>query len=138
MANLTSEQVKQLADDLLHMTNAVGDYRYENFDKLTEDENSELKELHNQLLGQTTELYTKSALLVMNDVDESLNAIRTITEKTQNLYKNLGVVQKAIDWAARILGMASAIISLDTDNIAFAPFSIASLIYLMLVFRIMH
>ncbi|MAU72141.1 MAG: hypothetical protein CML04_08600 [Pseudozobellia sp.] len=118
MANLTSEQVKQLADDLLHMTNAVGDYRYENFDKLTEDENSELKELHNQLLGQTTELYTKSALLVMNDVDESLNAIRTITEKTQNLYKNLGVVQKAIDWAARILGMASAIISLDTDNIA--------------------
>ena len=89
MANLTSEQVKQLADDLLHMTNAVGDYRYENFDKLTEDENSELKELHNQLLGQTTELYTKSALLVMNDVDESLNAIRTITEKTQNLYKNL-------------------------------------------------
>ncbi|AYN68772.1 hypothetical protein D1013_15990 [Euzebyella marina] len=118
MANLTSEQVKQLADDLLHMTNAVGDYRYENFDNLTEDENSELKELHNQLLGQTTELYTKSALLVMNDVDESLNAIRTITEKTQNLYKNLGVVQKAIDWAARILGMASAIISLDTDNIA--------------------
>ena len=87
-------------------------------DQNLKDENSELKELHNQLLGQTTELYTKSALLVMNDVDESLNAIRTITEKTQNLYKNLGVVQKAIDWAARILGMASAIISLDTDNIA--------------------
>ena len=44
MANLTSEQVKQLADNLLRMTNALGDYRYENFDDLSEEENMRIKE----------------------------------------------------------------------------------------------
>ncbi|MFC4094442.1 hypothetical protein [Euzebyella saccharophila] len=126
MANLTSEQVKELADNLLRMTNALGDFRYENYSKLNPQENKRLKELHNNLLEQTTELYTKSAVLVLDDAEESLNKVKVITAKTQELYSNLDNIQKGINWATKILGMASAILSLNTESIAASIKSIIS------------
>jgi len=117
MANLTSEQVKKLADDLLRMTNALGDYRYENYDRLTEDENLRFKELHQSQLSHTTELYTKSAVLVMDDVETSLKQIETITIETQELYKSLTTVQQVLDRATSILTLAAAIIALDPKGI---------------------
>lgn len=117
MANLTSEQVKQLADNLLRMTNALGDYRYENFGQLSQEENLRIKELHSQQLEHTTELYTKSALLVMDDAESSLNKIASITEQTKELYKKLTDVQKILDRATAVLNLAAAIISLDTKEI---------------------
>ncbi|SHJ25155.1 hypothetical protein [Pseudozobellia thermophila] len=118
MPKLTSEQVKQLADNMLHMTNALGDYRYENFDKLTEDENKKIKEIHGQMLNYTTELYTKSALLTMEDIESSLAQIDTISAKTRQLYKSLTGVQNVIDQATGVLKIAAAILSLDTTQIS--------------------
>ncbi|NNE78406.1 MAG: hypothetical protein HKN31_15190 [Pricia sp.] len=117
MENLTSAQVKQLADNLLRMTNALGNYRYENFEKLSEEENLCLKKLHSQQLEHTTEIYTKSALLVMDDVESSLEKIKTITTETQDLYKKLTNVQKVLDRATSVLTLATAIISLDVKEI---------------------
>jgi len=117
MANLTSEEVKQLADNLLRMTNALGDYRYENFELLSEEENLRIKELHNLQLEHTTELYTKSAVLAMDDVENSLKQIVTITEQTQKLYNKLTNVQQILNRATAILTLAAAVISLDTKEI---------------------
>ena len=117
MSNLTSQQVKELADNLLRMTNALGDYRYENFDRLSEEENQRIKELHQRQLTHTTELYTKSAVLVMDDVETSLQQINTITHETQTLYKNLTSVQKVLDRATSVLTLAVAIIGLDPKGI---------------------
>jgi len=117
MANLKSEQVKELADNLLRMTNALGDYRYENFERLSEDENRRIKELHERQLSHTTELYTKSAVLVMDDVETSLKQIDTITLETQKLYKNLTTVQKVLDRATSVLTLATTIIGLDPKGI---------------------
>lgn len=117
MANLTSQQVKELADNLLRMTNALGDYRYENFNHLTEEENLRIKELHQKQLENTTELYTKAAVLVMDDAETSLKQIDTITHETQTLYKNLTTVQKVLDRATSVLTLAIAIIGLDSKGI---------------------
>jgi len=117
MANLTSEQVRQLAGDLLRMTNALGDYRYENFELLSEEENMRIKELHNQQLEHVTELYTKSAVLVIDDVENSLGEIAIITQQTLDLYKKLTNVQKILDRATAVLTLAAAVISIDTGKI---------------------
>ncbi|HET8735768.1 MAG TPA: hypothetical protein VFM69_04135 [Pricia sp.] len=117
MGNLTAEQVKELADNLLRMTNALGNYRYENFDHLTEDQNQQLKILHRKLLENTTELYTMSAVLVMEDVETSLQKIETIALETQKLYNKLTTVQKVLDRATSVLTLASAIVGLDLKGI---------------------
>ena len=92
MENLISEQVKHLADNLLRMTNALGDFRCKNFQHLSEEENLRLKALHYQQLECTTKVHTRSALLVMTDAKGSLEQINTITKETQRLYKNLNDV----------------------------------------------
>lgn len=117
MEKLTAEQVKRLADDFLHMANALGDYRYENFEKLTKEENLRLKELYAQTLSQTTELYTRSAILALADATTSLAQISTITSETKQLYKKLVGVQKILDRATSVLTLATAIISLDAKEI---------------------
>ncbi len=117
MPNLTSQQVKELADNLLRMTNALGNYRYENFDRLSEDENMRIKELHLKQLEDTTQLYTKAAVLVMDDVEISLQNIDSITQETRALYKKLGTVQMVLDRATSILTLATAIIGLNPKEI---------------------
>lgn len=118
MGKLNAEQVKQLADNFLLMTNALGNYRYENYQKLDEEENERLKELHYETLMYITELYTKAAVLVLDDVKEVLEHVQTITSKTKILYDKLTNVQKVIDRAIGIAGLAAAFISLDTDDIS--------------------
>lgn len=118
MGNLSSVQVKQLADNMLRMANAMGDYRYTQSDQLNEMENEKMKELYECLLSYTTELYTKSTLLTLTDAENDLKTIELITDKTQRLYENLGLVQKIIDWSAKIVNMAAAIVSIDTDKIS--------------------
>lgn len=117
MGKLTAEQVKQLADDFMVMANDLGDYRYENFDNLSEEENQRLKELHLETLSHTTDLYTKAAVLVLDEVETSLDQINTITEETQRLYKGLTGVQNVLNRATSVLTLASAIIGLDPKGI---------------------
>ena len=117
MENLNSEQVKKLADDFMKMANALGNYRYENFDTLTSEENLELKALHSKTLSRTTELYTKAAVLVLEDVEASLTKIGNITEQTLQLYTNLNSTQGILDRATSILTLATSIISLDVKGI---------------------
>ena len=118
MNHLSSLQVKELADNLLRMTNALGDYRYKNFENLSEEENLRLKTLYREQLEATTELYTKSAVLVMEDAQNSLRQIDSITQETTALYDRLTSVQKGLDRATSILTLASAIIGLDVNGIA--------------------
>ena len=118
MNHLSSLQVKELADNLLRMTNALGDYRYKNFENLSEEENLRLKTLYREQLEATTELYTKSAVLVMEDAQNSLRQIDSITQETTALYDRLTSVQKVLDRATSILTLASAIIGLDVNGIA--------------------
>lgn len=117
MENLNSEQVKNLADGFMKMANALGNYRYEHFDDLSSEENSRLKELHSLTLSKTTELYTKAAVLVMEDVQISLDKIGTITDQTQQLYMKLNNVQHILDRATSVLTLATSIISLDVKAI---------------------
>lgn len=118
MSNLTALQVRELADNLLRMTNALGNYRYENFDRLSEEENWQIKELHRKQLENTTELYTQSAVLVIDEAEIALKQIDTITKETTALYKKLRTVQMVLDRATSVLTLATAIIGLNPKGIA--------------------
>ncbi len=117
MGNLSAEQVKRLADNFMRMANALGDYRYNNIDSLTEEQNIKIKEIHNQQLAATTELYTKSAVLVLEDAQDALGKIDTITTESQELYKKLTNVQGILDRASSVLNLASAILALDVSAV---------------------
>jgi hypothetical protein len=117
MPNLTSQQVNELANHFLAMAEEISNHRYKNFDKLSKDENKQLKESHSDLLDKCDELYTLSASLVLDDVQSALSSIGSVTADIKATYATLVNVQKAINVAASVVTLASSILSKDPKAI---------------------
>lgn len=117
MTKLTSKQVNALANNFLALAQSIGDYRYKNYDSLTENQNKRLRESHKRTLDYSDDLYTLSASLVMNDVATSLKKIALITEKINGIYISLENVQKAINIATSVVTLGASIFSLSPQAV---------------------
>lgn len=117
MAKLTSKQVNELANNFLALAQSIGDFRYKNYDSLTKIQNKKLRESHKRTLDYSDDLYTISASLIMNDVDNSLTKLESITKKIKKSYKSLEDVQKAINIATSVVTLGASIFSLNPQAI---------------------
>ncbi len=117
MANLTSDQAKQLSDNFYFLGIAIGDFRYENWDKLSIEENKELSDTQYSLLRQGEDILAASTKLIMDEVADSLGKINTITEEIKGTIKALGNIQKGLNIAAALLILGVAIVNRDTQGI---------------------
>ncbi len=118
MAQLTAEQANALANDFLAMAQAIGDYRYNYFNTLTDDQKQRIKDLHWTLLNYADDLYTQSAILVMNNVKDALTQITTISTEIRKSYQALQNVQKAIDVATAAATLGAAFMSKSPQAVA--------------------
>ncbi|PKH52255.1 hypothetical protein CXF68_16835 [Tenacibaculum sp. Bg11-29] len=117
MANLTSQQINVLANNFLALAQAIGEYRYTNYESLTDNQNMVLRDSHRRTLDYSDNLFTLSATLVMNDVDDSLARLDAITHEIKNTYESLSDVQKAINIAATIVTLGASVFSLNPQAI---------------------
>lgn len=117
MANLTSEQAKKLSDNFYFLSVAIGDFRYENWDNLSIEDNKKLSEIQNMLLQTGEDILAFSTTLIMNEVEESLQKINFITTDIQGTIKNLQNIQKGLNTAAALLILGVAIVNRDTEGI---------------------
>uniref|UniRef100_UPI004048E60F hypothetical protein n=2 Tax=Flavobacterium sp. TaxID=239 RepID=UPI004048E60F len=118
MANLTSQQANELANNFLALAQAIGDYRYQNFDTLSKPQNQKISDLHLSILNYADDLYTLSATLVMDDVQTSLTSIGAVTTQIKATYKTLQNVQKAINVAESVVTLGASILSNNPQAIA--------------------
>ena len=117
MAKLTSKQVNEMANNFLVLAQSIGEYRYNNFDSLTKNQNKILRESHKRTLDYSDDLYTISATLVMDNVTDSLTKLELITRKIKKSYKPLEDVQKAITIATSVVTLGASIFSLNPQAI---------------------
>ena len=112
MAKLTSNQANELANNFLSVAQSIGDYRIKNYNSLTKSQNIKLRQLHKRTLDYSDDLYTKSATLIMDDAENLLLKLVSITKKIKESYKSLEEVQKVIDIAANMVILGASIFSL--------------------------
>ncbi len=117
MQQLTSEQANQLSNNFLGLAQAVGDYRFENWKNLSEEENKQIANFQWSLLNYAEDILAFSVTLVMEEVAESLNKIRSVTEDIKSTLHKLKNIQKVINIAAASVTLGAAIISKDTKAI---------------------
>jgi hypothetical protein len=117
MADLTSEQVTSIAKLLNKNANSIDEYLNQNYEHMSPVQNSNIKDLRDQILEQSSKLYTESTILVMDDVQNTLDIIEIVTSRIQKTYKNLKDIQKAIDIASSVLNLGAAILSKDPKSI---------------------
>ncbi len=118
MASLTSQQTNELAGNFLALAKVIGEYRYENFDTLSKQENEKMKDMHLSILAFVDDLYTLSATLVMDDVQSSLATINKVTIEMEATYETIQDVQKAINVAASVVTLGASVLSKDPQTIA--------------------
>lgn len=118
MAKLTSQQASELANNFLGLAQAIGDFRFNNWDTLTKTENQKLGDLQWSILNFGEDILALSTTLVMDDVQDSLAQINDITEQIKGTIDNLKKVQKVIDVSAAIVTLGGAIISKNPKGVA--------------------
>lgn len=111
MPQLTSLQANELANNFLDLAQAIGDFRYNNWDNLSVFDNQRLGNFQWALLNYGEDMLALSTTLVMDDVQGSLSEISQITSEIKTSVKNLQNIQKGIDVAAATVTLAAAIIS---------------------------
>ena len=117
MANLNAKQVNELANHFLAMAQSIGNYRFKHHESLSDDDKKLLRESHKRTLDYSDDLYTISATLVMDDVEESLAEIELITIEIDVKYKTLQDIQKAINIATSVVTLGASIFSLNAQAI---------------------
>lgn len=113
MAKLTSAQANALANDFLGLAQAIGDYRFENWNTISKSQNQQLGELQWSILNYGEDILALSTVLVMDDVKASLDQIDNITLEIKSTIQQLKNVQKVINVASAIITFGGAVISKD-------------------------
>lgn len=117
MTNLTSEQVNQLANQFLAISNEIEKFLEINESTLSDQEKQKLDDLEIAILNDANKLFSLSASLVMSDVQTSLATINKVTSSIKSTYKTLQDIQKAINVATAVVTLTSAIISQNPQAI---------------------
>lgn len=117
MAKLNAQQANELAANFLGLAQAIGDYRFNNWKALSRTDNQRLGNMQWSILNSGEDMLALSSNLVMTDVQGSLMQISTITVQIRARLQKMANVQKAINIAATLVTLASAIISKSPGGI---------------------
>jgi hypothetical protein len=117
MAQLTSQQATDLANNFLGLGQAIADYRYENWNTLSKEDRQKLEDLRLSILHYGADILALSTTLVMDDVQTSLTNINNVTTQIKGTIKNLQNIQKGINVAAAVATLGAAIISKNPQAI---------------------
>ena len=120
MAKLTSLQANILANNFLGLAQAIGDFRYENWNNLSKADNQKLGDFQRSILNYGEDILALSTTLVMDDVQTSLAQINNVTAQIKGTIKNLQNIQKGINVAASVVTLGAAIISKNPETVASA------------------
>lgn len=126
MAKLTSKQANDLANNFLGLAQAIGDFRYNNWNSLSKTDNQRLGNLQWSILNNGEDILTLSTTLVMDDVQTSLTQINNVTTQIKGTIGTLQNVQKGINVAAAIVTLGAAIISKNPQAIVDAISGVVS------------
>ena len=118
MANLTAQQVTDLANNFSSVVDSFDDFIVHPPSGVTPTQ--QLSDLRDSIARTAGDLYAVSTVLVMDDVDTSLQQIKAITDDMSKTLSTVSNIQKGIDIATSVVNLGSAVLSRDPGTIATA------------------
>jgi hypothetical protein len=120
MSKITVAQALQLAKDYNESSNAIGDFRLKNWDKLSAEERLVLGNTGRTLLDHSQDLITYAVGKILDDTQASLNDIRKATADANQTIKTIKEIKKVISIGAALVALAAAIYTENPSGIASA------------------
>ena len=110
---LTSDQAYELSEQFTLFSEAIENYRYENWDDLSEEERTELERIEWSLMNASSEMVTTAIDLNLDETELSFQQLCDTTQNAQDAIKKINTVRKVITIAATAVSLAGAILVND-------------------------
>lgn len=115
---LTSADAFKLSKAFHDLSVAIGEYRFANWNVLSEDDRKTLEDEEWSLLNASSDMVTKAVGLALDESDPAAQKVQAATAAAQKAVKTVKEVGKVITVATAAVGLAAAIVSKDPGAIA--------------------
>jgi len=118
MPPLTSDDALALSKSYRDLSVAIGNFRFKNWNTLSEADRKALEEKEWALLNASSDMVTKAVGLTLDESDAAAKKVQGAAATAEKAVKTLKEVRKVITIAAAAVGLAAAIASKDPGAIA--------------------
>ncbi len=118
MPPLTSDDALALSKSYRDLSVAIGDFRFKNWNTLSEADRKALEEKEFALLNASSDMVTKAVGLTLDESDAAAKKVQGAAATAEKAVKTLKEVRKVITIAAAAVGLAAAIAAKDPGAIA--------------------
>jgi hypothetical protein len=118
MPPLTSDDALALSKSYRDLSVAIGDFRFKNWNTLSEGDRKALEEKEWALLNASSDMVTKAVGLTLDESDAAAKKVQGAAATAEKAVKTLKEVRKVITIAAAAVGLAGAIAAKDPGAIA--------------------
>jgi hypothetical protein len=118
MPPLTSDDALALSKSYRDLSVAIGDFRFKNWNTLSEGDRKALEEKEWALLNASSDMVTKAVGLTLDESATAAKKVQGAAATAEKAVKTLKEVRKVITIAAAAVGLAAAIASKDPGAIA--------------------
>jgi len=115
---LNSQEAFDLCKSFREMSVSLGNYRFENWDKMSEEQRNEMENAESSLLITSAKIRTVAVGLVLDETQINYVKLLKSTSEAKDILKQLDDIHKAIVITTAIVSLAGAIVSKDLGDIA--------------------
>ena len=113
MKKLTAQEAFLLAKSFRDLSVSLGDYRFENWGRLTDKQRKTIEDAEWSLLNASADIRTAAVGLVMDETQLSYENLQQTTSDAKNAVGLLENIRKVIKVAGAAVSLAGAVVSLD-------------------------
>ena len=118
MAKISTEDARDLARLYYDLAVSLGEFRFNNWDAMSQSQRTELESLEWTVLTQSSDMTTRAISLAATDMKSSLKEISHATKGLTRAVRRVSDVKKAITFASKALALGSAVFTGNADAIA--------------------
>jgi len=115
---LSSTDAFKLSRSFHDLSVAIGQYRFGNWETLSEDDRRTLEDEEWSLLNASSDMLTKAVGLTLDESDPNGQKVQDATVAAAKAVKTLKQVGKVINVATAAVGLAAAIVAKDPGAVA--------------------
>ena len=111
MGKLTKNQMTQLGDNYLRYAQAIGNYRINNYARMTKLMRTRSREYYNSLNDYSNSFYLAGTNLIINEAEASINQMKEVAQDLDKAITNVEKVHTVVKTIGAAVQLGAAIIS---------------------------
>jgi hypothetical protein len=117
MSTLTKQEARQLADLFTDFAPAIGKYRYDQWEQLSDNKRQLLMDLEYDLMEKAAKLSALAGILTLEEVEASVTEIAKAVVQAEKFLKKVAAIKTGLNVVTSVFKLATAVMAKDPKAI---------------------